>query len=77
MRRNVSVYDALIAEGFVAYASTVAADDPLFRDKKPDKYGQRGGRAWNVVSKWVPAAWASQIRRRRPTIPGAIASRMN
>jgi hypothetical protein len=25
----------------------------LFADKRPDQHGNRGGRAWNVVGKWV------------------------
>jgi integrase len=52
-RRNVPVHPALIREGFLAYVDTLPADGPVFPDKRPDKYGNRGGRAWNVVGKWV------------------------
>jgi integrase len=39
--------------GFLDYARTIAADAPLFPDKKLDAFGQRGGRGWNLVGKWV------------------------
>jgi integrase len=52
-RRNVPLHPALIDEGFLAYAQTVTGDDPLFPDKKLDRHGNRGGRAWNHVGKWV------------------------
>ena len=51
--RNVPVHPALLHEGFAAYAQTIAPDAPLFSDKRPDKHGNRGGRAWNVVGLWV------------------------
>ena len=51
--RNVPVHPALLREGFVAYAQTVAPDAPLFPEKALDKHGNRGGRAWNVVGLWV------------------------
>ncbi len=53
VRRNVPIHHALIAEGFVRYAQTIARDAPVFPDKLPDKHGNRGGRAWNVVGKWA------------------------
>jgi integrase len=52
-RRIVPVHHALIAEGFTAYAKTIAPDAPLFPDKLPDQHGNRGGRAWNVIGAWV------------------------
>jgi integrase len=52
-RRNVPIHRALIAEGFLDYARSVAPSDPLFPDKRPDRFGQRGGRGWNLVGKWV------------------------
>jgi integrase len=52
-RRNVPVHPALAAEGFIAYAQSLEGDAPLFPDKKLDKHGNRGGRAWNVIGKWV------------------------
>lgn len=52
-RRRVPIHTALVAEGFLAYAQTFAADAPLFPDKPLDKFGSRGGRAWNVIGKWV------------------------
>ena len=53
VRRHVPVHPTLVAEGFIAYTQTIAADAPVFPDKKPDRHGQRGGRAWNVIGKWV------------------------
>jgi integrase len=52
-KRHVPIHDALIREGFLAYAQGIAADAPLFPDKKADKFGMRGGRGWNAVGKWV------------------------
>ncbi len=52
-RRNVPIHPALVAESFLDYARAVAADAPLFPDKRPDQFGQRGGRGWNLVGKWV------------------------
>ena len=52
-RRHVPVHPALTREGFTAYAMTVAPDAPLFPDKHPDRFGNRGGRAWNVIGKWA------------------------
>ncbi|MDO9713807.1 DUF6538 domain-containing protein [Paracraurococcus lichenis] len=51
--RHVPLHPALICEGFVTFAQTVAASAPLFPDKKCDKFGRRGGRAWNYVGKWI------------------------
>lgn len=51
--RHVPVHPALIAEGFIAYAQTIAAAVPLFPDKRPDRHGNRGGRAWNLIGKWA------------------------
>ncbi len=52
-RRHVPIHPALIREGFVAYAQTAAPDAPLFPDKRLDQHGKRGGRAWNLIGKWV------------------------
>jgi len=51
--RHVPVHPALIAEGFIAYTQTIAATAPVFPDKRPDKFGNRGGRAWNVTGIWA------------------------
>lgn len=51
--RNVPVHPALASEGFLTFAGSVPGDDPLFSDKKPDRYGRMGGRAWNLVGTWV------------------------
>jgi integrase len=54
--RNVPIHPALEKEGFLAYVQSVQKDTPqgpLFPDKKADRYGNRGGRAWNVVGDWV------------------------
>ncbi len=52
-RRIVPIHPALVREGFVAFAQTIATDAPLFPDKKVDRHGNRGGRAWQVVGRWV------------------------
>ena len=52
-RRSVPLHSAVIAEGFLAFAGAVKGDAPLFPDKRVDRHGNRGGRAWQVVGKWV------------------------
>jgi integrase len=52
-RRHVPIHAALIAEGFLKLAEGAAPDTPLFPDKKEDAHGSRGGRAWQVVGRWV------------------------
>ena len=52
-RRSVPIHPALVEEGFLAYVATLAADVPVFPDKMLDKHGNRGGRGWNAVGKWV------------------------
>jgi integrase len=52
-RRRVPIHPALIAEGLIRYAQTIKPDAPLFPDKLPDKFGNRGGRAWNVIGAWA------------------------
>jgi integrase len=64
--RNVPIHDALIAEGFVRYAQTIGADASLFPDKKPDKHGNRGGRAWNVIGKWARTTGGITDPRKAP-----------
>jgi len=51
-RRNVPIHSALIREGLLDYAAGLPPGQ-LFPDKKPDKYGMIGGRAYNVVGLWV------------------------
>jgi integrase len=51
--RHVPIHPALITEGFVEYAQTIAAAAPVFPDKRPDRFGNRGGRAWNLIGKWA------------------------
>jgi integrase len=52
-RRHVPLHSALIHEGFLAYAQTIASDAPLFPDKRLDRHGKRGGGAWNVIGEWA------------------------
>jgi integrase len=52
-RRHVPLHSALIHEGFLAYAQTIAPDAPLFPDKRLDRHGKRGGGAWNVIGEWA------------------------
>lgn len=65
-RRSVPIHPALITEGFMDYAGAIAADDPLFPDKRPDPFGQRGGRAWNVIGKWVRTVVGITDERKAP-----------
>lgn len=54
--RHVPLHPSLIQEGFLAYAQGIKeqqSNAPLFPDKKPDRYGRLGGRAWNLVGTWV------------------------
>jgi integrase len=51
--RNVPLHPAVIAEGFLEFAAKVKGDAPLFPDKQVDRHGNRGGRAWQVVGRWV------------------------
>jgi integrase len=51
--RNVPLHQALIDDGFLAYALQVASGAALFPDKGADRYGRRGGRGWNAVGTWV------------------------
>lgn len=53
MPRHVPIHPALISEGFLDYARGITGAAPLFPDKGLDAFGKRGGRAWNVVGKWV------------------------
>ncbi|MGG5823955.1 DUF6538 domain-containing protein [Falsiroseomonas sp. HW251] len=54
--RHVPMHPSLVDEGFLTYAQGIKekhSDARLFPDKKPDKYGRLGGRAWNLVGSWV------------------------
>jgi integrase len=51
--RSVPIHPALIEEGLLDYVRGIKTAAPLFPDKKPDRHGQRGGRGWNLVGKWV------------------------
>ncbi|MFC7543267.1 site-specific integrase [Siccirubricoccus deserti] len=51
--RSIPIHPALIHEGLLDYAKGIEPSAPLFPDKKPDRYGQRGGRGWNLVGQWV------------------------
>jgi site-specific recombinase XerD len=52
-RRNVPMHSALIREGLLKYAASLPKDGALFPDKRPDGFGLQGGRAYNVVGRWV------------------------
>ncbi len=57
--RHIPIHPALVAEGFLDFVATIRRDGedvPLFPEKGLDKYGRRGGRAWNLVGKWVKKA---------------------
>ena len=65
-RRNVPIHTALIVEGFISYARAIADDGPVFPDKQLDAFGQRGGRGWNAVGKWVRETVGICERRKGP-----------
>jgi integrase len=52
-KRNIPIHDALIAEGFLAFAKSVSGSASLFPDKRADVHGNRGGRSWQVTGRWV------------------------
>lgn len=54
-RRHVPLHPALITEGFLEYFKKQPQGAPLFPDKRPDKFGQRGGDAWKVTGRFVRA----------------------
>jgi hypothetical protein len=60
------MHPALIDEGFLDYAQTIAADAPLFPDKRLDAFGQRGGRGWNAVGTWVRETVGITDERKAP-----------
>jgi integrase len=52
-RRSVPLHPALVAEGFLDYAATISPDGAVFPEKQLDKFGQRGGRGWNLLGVWA------------------------
>jgi integrase len=67
--RHVPVHPALEAEGFLGFAARIREKDgdaPLFSDKKPDKHGRLGGRAWNIVGAWVRETVGIKDERKAP-----------
>lgn len=66
IRRNVPLHPRVIAEGFLAYVETLPPLSPVFPDKKPDKFGNRGGRGWNVVGRWVRTTVGITDRKKAP-----------
>jgi integrase len=64
--RNVPIHRALLDEGFLRLAEGLAADAPLFPDKKADAHGNRGGRSWQVTGRWVREAVGITDPRKAP-----------
>ncbi len=67
--RHVPLHPSLIQEGFLAYAQGIKethGNAPLFPDKKPDRYGRLGGRAWNLVGAWVRKKVGITDRKKAP-----------
>jgi integrase len=50
--RIVPLHSAIVAMGFVEFARSVAKG-PIFPDIPPDRFGNRGGNATKIISKWV------------------------
>ncbi len=50
--RTVPLHRALLDEGFLEFARSVAAG-PLFASLPPDKFGKRGGNGTKVLGRWV------------------------
>jgi integrase len=65
-RRNVPIHPALIGEGFLEYVRGIAADAPLFPEKKLDRFGRRGSGGWDVVGKWVRETVGITDQRKAP-----------
>jgi integrase len=51
--RSIPLHPALVAEGFLDYASSLPKDGPLFPDLTPDRFGKRGGNGSKTLGRWV------------------------
>jgi integrase len=50
--RIVPIHPAMIDSGFINYVSKMQ-DGPIFKSVVPDRFGNRGGNATKVISRWV------------------------
>ncbi|WP_438345920.1 DUF6538 domain-containing protein [Methylorubrum populi] len=51
-KRFIPIHPRLIEEGFMDFVAT-CKDRDLFSDATPDRFGNRGGNATKVISRWV------------------------
>ncbi|MCB8880186.1 site-specific integrase [Acidisoma cellulosilytica] len=52
-RRHVPIHPAVIAEGLLSLIEGRDKTEALFPDKKADAHGNRGGKGWQVLGRWV------------------------
>lgn len=52
MKRFIPIHPRLIEEGFLDFVAA-CKDSDLFSDATPDRFGNRGGNATKVISRWV------------------------
>ena len=50
--RIIPVHPSLVDAGFIKYAQKIK-EGPLFKDLTPDRFGNRGGNATKIISRWV------------------------
>lgn len=51
-KRHIPIHPRLIEEGFLQFVASCKMDN-LFFDATPDRFGNRGGNATKVISRWV------------------------
>ncbi|TXN27672.1 DUF6538 domain-containing protein [Methylobacterium sp. WL19] len=51
-KRHIPIHPQLIEEGFLLFVASCKTND-LFSDATPDRFGNRGGNATKVISRWV------------------------
>jgi integrase len=62
----VPLHPVLLREGLLTYIESIEGNDPLFPDKRIDKHGNRGGRGWNAVGRWLRRNVGITDRRKAP-----------
>jgi integrase len=74
-RRNVPLHSALLAEGFLTYAQTIAPTAPLFRTRHSTAMANAGGVAGTLWASGSASLSASTTSGRRRTTLGGTASK--
>lgn len=65
--RRIPIHPAVLAEGFMGYVRSLPANGPLFPDATPDMFGNRGGNASKVLSRWMRKNLGITDKRKQPT----------